>query len=181
MEEIKVALEDVVKETLKELERQGRLKNPYEKSPYKKTETLLYNLSKFYASLEFHKNQIKTIREYGLPKRSHSVPTYLSNGTLERKDARELIESKIAEEEKIIYRTEILLETIERAIETVSDEKGIGYCLFVENRSTGEIMDALGVSASTISKEKAKFIREVSVVLFPDGALDELLYDKGMN
>ena len=131
MEEIKVDLQDVVKETLKELERQGKLKNPYEKSPYKKTETILYNLNSFYDSINFHRQQIDTIREYGLPKKSKSVTTFIDKGgSIERKDEMELLESKIAEEEKIIYRTQILLEIIENAIDEVSDEKGIAYMLF---------------------------------------------------
>lgn len=177
MDKIEYDLQDVVKETLKELERQGKLKNPYDKSPYKKAESLMYNLASFYDSMEFHEKQIETLKEYGVPKRSKSVTTYLDkSGTIERKEEIELLEEKIASEQKLIYRTQIMLDIIENAIDSVIDDKGIGDMLFRYGKTPSEIAEELQISESTVSVAKRKFIKALSVRLFPDGSLEEALY-----
>lgn len=175
MEEMNI--QEIVKETLKELERQGKIKNPYDRSPYKKAESLMYNLQGFYISIEFHREKIEQIRKFGLTQKSKSITTYLDkSGTLEKKEELELIEEKLANEEKLIYRTRIMLDIIENAIDSVDDDKGIAKMLFRDGMTPTQIADDLDISESAVSRAKSKFIRALSVRLFPDGSLEEALY-----
>jgi len=170
-------IQEIVRETINELERQGKVKKPSDKTPYQRTEAILYNLNDFYKGIDFHMEQIEYIKSYGTQKKSKSFTTYLGEeGYIEKKSELELIDEKIEEEKKVIYRTQLLLDVIENAIDAVEDEKEIVTMLFRDKMTPTDVSISLGISESSVSRAKKAIINELARLLFPDALIKEYLY-----
>ena len=175
MEEIR----DIVKETIAELEKQGRIKKPNEKSAYQRAESLLYNLNGFYDAVDFHEQQIATLKEIGAPKKSKSITSYVANsGLREQKDDFEIVEEKIEDEKKVIYRTNLLLSILENAIADLPEDK-MPEIIEMYYRDRMEIMaiaEEIGKSHVTVSKYRKQMVAMIATRLFPDEVIKEILY-----
>ena len=172
-------IKEIVKETLTELEKQGRVKKPQEKTAYQRTESLLYNLNGFYDAIDFHEQQIATLKEIGAPKKSKSVTSYVANsGLREQKDDMEIVAEKIEDEKKVIYRTQILLNIIESAISELPDEKQpeIIDLIYRDRMDIMSVAEVVGKSHVTVTKNKKQMVAIISTKLFPDEVIKELLY-----
>ena len=174
-----VEIKEIIKETLAELEKQGRTKKPQDKTPYQRAETLLYNLNGFYDAIDFHEKQIEYIKEAGAPKKSKSVTSYVTNsGLREQKDDAEIVSEKIEDEKKVIYRTRILLNIIENAIAELPEEKMpeiIDY-IYRDRMDIRSVAEEVGKSHVTVAKNKKSMVGQIAVKLFPEESIKEILY-----
>ena len=172
-------VKEIIKETLTELEKQGRIKKPNEKTAYQRAESLLYNLNGFYEAIKFHEQQIEYLKAAGVPKKSKSVTSYVANsGLREQKDETEIIEEKIEEEKKVIYRTNILLSILENAIVELPEDKLpqiIDY-VYRDKMNIADVAEEVGVSHVTVSKNKKHMVGIIATRLFPDEVIKEILY-----
>lgn len=172
-------IKDIIRETLTELEKQGRVKKPQDKTTYQRAEALLYNLNGFYDAVEFHEQQIEFLKASGAPKKSKSITSYVANsGLREQKDDAEIVAEKIEDEKKVIYRTRILLSIIENAIADLPDEKlpEIIDLIYRDRMDIMSVADQVGKSHVTVSKNKKHMVGMIATRLFPDEAIKEILY-----
>ena len=172
-------IKDIIKDTIAELEKQGRIKKPQDKTAYQRTESLLYNLNGFYDAVEFHEQQIEFLKEAGAPKKSKSITSYVANsGLRENKDESEIVEEKIEEEKKVIYRTRLLLSIIENAISELPEEKlpEIIDLIYRDRMDIMSVAEEVGKSHVTVSKNKKQMVAMISIKLFPDESIKEILY-----
>ena len=172
-------IKDVVKETINELERQGKIKNPSDKSPYQRTEALLYNLNSFYDAIEFHYEQIELLKTAGAPKKSKSITSYVANsGLREIKDEAEIVDEKIEDEKKVIYRTRLLLGVVENALKDLPEDKCPEIIDFIyrERMNLEDVSKEVGVSHVTVAKYRKSMISTIATRLFPDETIKDILY-----
>jgi hypothetical protein len=178
-ETINDGIKDVVKETINELERQGKIKNPSDKTPYQRTEALLYNLNSFYEAVEFHYQQIEILKSEGAPKKSKSITSFVANsGLREQKDETEIVEEKIEDEKKVIYRTRLLLGIVENAIRDLPDDKcpEIIELIYRDGKSIECVADEVGKSHVTVAKYRNIMVKTIATRLFPDDTIKDILY-----
>ena len=172
-------VKEIVKETLAELEKQGRIKKPQEKSAYQRAESLLYNLNGFYDAVKFHKQQIEYLKAAGVPKKSKSITSYVANsGLREQKDDAEIILEKIEDEKKVIYRTNILLSILENAIAELPEDKApeIISLYYRDGMNITDVAEEIGISHVTVSKNRKHMVGIIATRLFPDEVIKEILY-----
>ena len=172
-------VKEIIRETLTELEKQGRIKKPQDKTAYQRAEALLYNLNGLYDAIEFHEQQIDYLAAVGSPKKSKSITSFVANsGLREQKDDTEIVEEKIEDEKKVIYRTRILLSIIENAIAEMPDEKipEIIDLIYRDRMDIMSVADQVGKSHVTVSKNKKYMVNAIATMLFPDEVIKEILY-----
>lgn len=172
-------VKNIITETLAELEKQGRIKKPQDKTAYQRTESLLYNLNGFYDAIDFHEQQIEYLKAAGAPKKSKSVTSFVANsGLREQKDDAEIVEEKIEDEKKVIYRTRILLAIIENAIAELPEEKlpEIIDLIYRDRMDIMSVAEEVGKSHVTVSKNKKHMVGMIATKLFPDEVIKEILY-----
>jgi len=170
---------EIVRDTITELEKQGKIKKPQEKTAYQRAEALLYNLNGFYDAVEFHEKQIEFLKEAGAPKKSKSITSYIANsGLREQKDDAEIIEEKIEDEKRVIYRTRVLLSILENAIGELPDEKmpEIIDLIYRDRMDIMSVADQVGKSHVTVAKNKKYMVGLIATKLFPDEVIKEILY-----
>lgn len=174
-----VEVREIVKEAITELEKQGRIKKPNEKTAYQRAESLLYNLNGFYDAIEFHEKQIEILKSVGVPKKSKSITSYVANsGLREQKDEKEILDEKIEDEKRVIYRTHVLLNILENAISELPDDKmpEIIDCVYRDKMNIMDVAEEVGVSHVTVSKNKKYMVGLIATKLFPDEVIKEILY-----
>ena len=168
----------IVQETILELEKQGKIRKPSEKSAYQKTEAILYNLGSVYKAVDFHNRMIDELIEYGAPKRSKSITTFNSQGGyIEKKTEQEIAEEKAREEAITVHRTQLLLTIIEAAIQEIREDlREALEMYYIDGMDLQLIADEIGVDVGTVSRRKKKATTELSIILFPDTNLKDGLY-----
>lgn len=172
-------IKEIVKETLTELEKQGRIKKPNEKSTSKRVEILLRKLNSLYDAIDFHEKQIEYLKTTGVPKKSKSITSYIANsGLREQKDDTEIIEEMIENEKKVIYRTRIQLSKLENAIAELPKDKfpEIIDLYYRDGMDIMSVAEEVGKSHVTISKNKKELIDIIATNLLPDEVIKEILY-----
>lgn len=172
-------IKEVVKETIVELERQGKIKNPSDKTPYQRTEALLYNLNSFYDAVQFHYQQIEILKKVGAPKKSKSITSFVANdGLREQKDEAEIVEEKIEDERKVIYRTRLLLGIVENALKDLPEDKcpEIINLIYRDGMTVERVAEEVEKSHVTVAKYRSFMVKTIATRLFPDETIKDILY-----
>lgn len=152
---------------------------PKSKSAYAKTEALLYNYHGFKRIIHEHKLEIETLRRCGIPKKSTSIVEYTpKSGTVHGIVLEDdTVESMIANVERSVEGTVQAISLIDKAMDTLKGDPY--YCIlemrYFEGRTQEDIADHLGCSQVTISKNKNRLVRELSMRLFPNQTINEML------
>lgn len=155
--------------------------NPHksERSAYAKTESLLYNYNNFKRIVEQRLEEIRTIREHGVPQRSKSIVQWSGvHGSpqkilLPSESVESAIRAVQASLEKILWAVDL----IEANMEALASDP---YYPILEMRyfkgyTQEQIALELGCSQVTVSKNKARLVRELAMRMFPEQVIDEML------
>ena len=171
---------DAVVNALKKQKLVGRSEKPQiERTAYQKTETLLYNYRGFKKLVEQRMQEIETIRQCGVPQRSKSIVQFSSRTNT--------VQGTVLPEESVeqaVYRVMCSIEDTVQAIEMVDNGmvtlQGDPYYEVLEMRyfdglTQEDIGIKFGVSQVTISNNLKRLVRELSLQLFPDQTVKELI------
>ena len=163
------------------LESKGLLGNPkpQEKSVYKKTELLLYNYMNFKRIIAEREEEIEGIRKYGVPTQSPSIVEYSpKRGTVHGlSTVEESVDTAIRSVQASVHDTVHIISLIDKCMETMKSDPY--YCIlemrYFEGRTQEDIADHLGCSQVSVSKNKNRLIKELSIKLFPNEAILEMI------
>lgn len=174
-------IEKYIAETIQrytsELRRQGLLKDN-KRTPFQKTETLLYNYNNFKAAIQDKYEQIEAIKKVGLPKRSTSITTFSSSptSTYEIKTDSDKAEEKIEAIEQSIQVTKNFISVIDAALDVLKDDHyfDIIRMKYFEGKTREEIAEHFDVDVSTISRNKNRLINLLQIRLFSDEVIYQI-------
>lgn len=166
---------DIVLEKLKSA---NRIKDN-NKTAYAKTETLLYNYNNFKKIITKRELEIDTIRKYGVPQKSTSIVGFTPKTntppsvTLEE----DAVECAIRTVQDSMVDTVQVIGMIDKAMDSLRNDPyyHILEMLYFEGRTQEDIATYFGVTQVTISKNKSRLVRELSLELFPNQAILEML------
>ena len=174
-----------VRETILDLKNEnffGEVKKPkvQEKTAYAKTEALLFNYMGFCKIVAERKQEIADIRKYGAPAKSA-----MSGG--ERVQTSRSVQGIVLPEESV----ENAVRTVEASVQgTVQAIALIDKCMaalkndmyyeilpmrYFEGRTLEDIGMYFGCDHSTISRNRSRLVRELSIKLFPDEVVNEMM------
>lgn len=150
------------------------------KSAYAKTEALLYSYNNFQKIVAERMQEIEDLQKYGVPGKSSMTGA-------ERVQSSNVVKGIVLPEESV----EAAVRNVERSVEgTVQAIALINKCMaalkndpyykvleyrYFEGRTQEDIALEFGVSQVTISNNKNRLVRELSMRLFPNQVIDEML------
>jgi len=158
-----------------ELKKQGLLRNN-KRTPFQKTETLLYNYNNFKAAIQDKHDQIEEIKNVGLRKRSKSITSISSNPTYEIKSDIDKAEEKIESIEQSIQVTKNFIRIIDNAIDMLKDDPyfDIIRMKYFEGKTREEMAEYYDVDVSTISRNKNRLVNLLQIRLFSDEVIYQI-------
>lgn len=173
--------EIVAKAVINALEGKTVSANPkMEKTAYKKTEMLLYNYPGFRRIVAERKQEIEDIRKYGVPQKSGTAITErVQNGNLPGGIVlpEESVEAAVRNVERSVEGTVQAIALIDKCMAALKSDpyyKVLEYRYF-EGRTQEDIALEFGVSQVTISNNKNRLVRELSMRLFPNQSIQEMM------
>lgn len=168
-------IDETIQKYTSELRRQGLLKDN-KRTPFQKTETLLYNYNNFKAAIQDKYEQIEAIKKVGLPKRSTSITTFSSSPTYEIKTNSDKAEEKIEAIEQSIQVTKNFISVIDAALDMLKDDHyfDIIRMKYFEGKTREEIAEHFDVDVSTISRNKNRLINLLQIRLFSDEVIYQI-------
>lgn len=153
---------------------------PKEKTAYQQTEQLLYNYRAFQKIVQERMDEIEDIKKYGVPKKSGAIVEYGGNvGGTPR--------GIVLPEESVETAVQRILDSVQDTVAAISlIDKCMAqlksdpyYCIlemrYFDGRTQEDIAFQLNCSQVTISKNKGRLVRELSMRLFPNKVIDELM------
>lgn len=176
MQDIQQIIKDTASEVVFELKRQGLLKDNT-KTPFQKTEQLLYNYNSFKSVIAEKQKTIADIKENGLPKKSKSITSFAGgDGMRDNKMEQELIIEQIESIEKSIVVTLRFIKIIDDALDKLKDDKYFDVIpmKYFEGKTYEEIATIMEKDVSTISRNRNRLINELKIRLFSDEVIYEI-------
>ncbi|WP_113674551.1 sigma-70 family RNA polymerase sigma factor [Vallitalea guaymasensis] len=172
---IETTAQMTAKKVVSELRRQGLLKDN-RRTPFQKTETLLYNYNNFKSAINDKYEQIKTIQCEGIPKKSSSITSFSSSPTYEIKSDADKADEKIEAIEQSIQVTKNFIGVIDSAIDALRDDPyfEIIPMKYFESKSRDDIAIFFDVDASTISRHKNRLVNLLQIRLFSDEVIYQI-------
>lgn len=170
----------VVKTTLETLEDKGMLKtNKKERSAYQKTEQLLYNYNGLKRVVEDRMKEIEEIKQYGVPTKSKSITQFGgASGTvkgivLEEESVEAAVRTRLAS----VQDTVQVIDQIDKCLDVLRKDQyfDILEMRYFEGRTQEDIAVYYGCSQVTISNNKNRLVKELSLLLFPDEVVNEIM------
>lgn len=167
--------EAIIKKFLLQLKQQKLVKDK-PTNAFRKTEQLLYKYNDFGEAIRNKEIEIDELKDYGLKKRSKSIIKFGPDSG-EVKTETERLEEKIAIMENAIEDTKQYIQIIDNALDKLADDKfyDIIPMKYFKGLTHEEISFELGVDAATITRHKNRLIKRLSIYLFPDEALNEMM------
>jgi RNA polymerase sigma factor (sigma-70 family) len=149
-----------------------------QKTAYQKTEMLLYNYNSFKKTIDERMLEIETLKTCGVPNKSASIVEY-SPGTKSVHGIRtvqESVDCAIRSVQASVHDTVQAISLIDKCMDSLKGDPY--YCIlemrYIEGRTQEDIADYLGVSQVSVSKNKKRLIKELSIKLFPNQAITEM-------
>ena len=167
-----------VVETITDLKRQNLITHG-KQTPFQKTETLLFNYNNFKAVIKDKEEQIEELRQYGLRKKSSSIPTFSgSTGLIEVKSDAEKAEEKIEAIEFSISTTRNFIRIIDDAINCLKDDPyyDVIRLRYFDNVSMEDLAVHFGCDVSTIRRNKNRLINLLQIRLFSDEVIQQIFH-----
>lgn len=166
---VKASAKETAKEIVQEL-KLSRMLRP-ELSYFKRVELMLYNYNTLKEALKTKDEDIKYIKEHGLPEKSGSIVVYQTSGGNITGEERYTMLLEKYEIEKMETLREI--KRIENALNKIRDDKyyiiiKLKYLNSKRNWTEEEIAEELDKDQSTIYRNKNRLINKIKVMLFPD-------------
>jgi RNA polymerase sigma factor (sigma-70 family) len=150
------------------------------KTAYQKTETLLYNYTKFTKLVEDKRREIEELCKYGVPQRSKSIVEYTpgSGGVQGTVLPEESVERAVRSVEQSIVETVQAIAMVDKGMESLRNDPYFELLemLYFEGRTQEEIADHFGVSQPTISSNRSRLVRELAMQMFPSQVAEEMIH-----
>lgn len=151
-----------------------------EKTAYQKTEQLLYNYNGFKRIVGEKMTEIDNLRKYGVPKKDGSIVQYSahSGGT---------VRGIVLEEESVEVAVRNVLDSVQGTIRAIDMINKAMSALstdpyyktlemrYFEGRTLEDIAADLKCGTMTVSRNKSRLVKELSMRLFPDQVISEYL------
>jgi RNA polymerase sigma factor (sigma-70 family) len=178
-EQIKSSMFDklatIIAEKVVEILKKSNLVKDNSKTAYQKTEQLLYHYKSFKKVIKERELEIETIKQYGVPQRSTSIVGYTpkTNSVPSMNLESDVVENAVRNVQASIYDTVQVIAMIDKAMDSLKQDP---YFKILEMRyfdgiTQEEIADHFGVSQVTISNNKNRLVRRLSIELFPSQAV----------
>lgn len=152
---------------------------PVGKTAYQKTEQLLYNYNGFKRIVAERQREIEEIRLYGVPKKCGAVGERVQNGNLPKGIVleEETVEDAIRTVERSVQGTVQAISLIDKCLSALENDPyyPILEMRYFEGRTQEDIAVRLNCAQKTVSVNKARLVRELSMRLFPDQVVDEMM------
>lgn len=147
------------------------------KSAYQKTEQLLYNYNGFKRIIKERELEIEEVLKYGVPQ-NNSVKEYVGRGGMPSglKLEEETVEAYVANVQRSVQGTVAAINLIDKCMDGLKSDPyyDILPMRYFEGRTQEDIADYFGVSQVSISKNKNRLVKELSIRLFPDQSINEM-------
>lgn len=149
------------------------------KSAYEKTEALLVNYVSLKRIVKERMDEIEEIKKYGVPDKrdpfGERVHTSHVGGGIVLEE--ESVESAVHKIHCALRPTVQAITMIDRGMERLKGDYyyGILEMLYFEQRTQEDIALEYGCSQVTISNNKNRLVKELSMILFPEQVVDEIL------
>ena len=150
-----------------------------DKSAYQKTESLLYNYVGFKRIVADKQLEIEQIKKYGVPQRSGSIVGYSPRGGTVRGTVlpEESVEQAVQRITESVQDTVDAIALVDNCMAALKDDPyyEILEMRYFEGRTQEDIALKFGVSQVTISNNKSRLVRELSMRIFPNQTVNEML------
>lgn len=154
-------------------------KTKTEKTAYQKTEQLLYNYRGFQKIVQERLDEIEEIKQYGVPKSCGAVGERVQGGTLPGGIVlpEESVEQAVHRIHCAIESTVRVIALIERSMELLSNDPyyKILEMRYFEGRTLEDIAAYYNCDSSTVSRNRSRLVKELSLRLFPDDVVNEYM------
>lgn len=172
-------IESTVKATVDELQKRNLVKKKVINT-FKKTEQLLYNYNAFLDVVKDKKEMIEQIQSVGLSKRSGSfIPMPEDTGFKTVKSEEEKENDAIESLENSIETTERFIKLIDNALETIANDPYFEVIKmhYFQGMKYAAIADKwpVTIDESTICRNKNRLVKKMSIYLFSDEVINEML------
>ena len=156
----------------------GNTTPKHEKTAYQKTEQLLYNYMNFKRIIKERMLEIEEIKLYGVPK-DNSVQEYVQRGGLPHGIVlpEESVESAVCRIQASVKTTVQAVTMIDKCMASLKQDPyyQVLEWIYFEGRTQEDIADEMKCSQMQISKQKTRLVRELSIRLFPNQAVEEMI------
>ena len=165
-------IESIITRTVREtIEAYRTTSSRSAKDAFKATERRLYALPDLRGKLEDDRELLAEIREHGLRQRSKSITRFTKSGV--RLTPEEIFEAVITDTEAEIAADEHEIETIERALTTISDDP---YYLvvtgkYIERMTDEKIAGEISCDTTTVCRNRKRLVQRLAVRLYGADAL----------
>jgi DNA-directed RNA polymerase specialized sigma subunit len=158
---------------------QAAQKPKSEKTAYQKTEQLLFNYIGFKRIVEERKQEIIDLRTHGVPGKSGSIVQYSpKSGTVHGTTLpEESVEAAVRSVEASVQGTIQVINLMDKCMASLKNDPyyEIIEMRYFEGRTLEDIGVYFGCDHTTISRNKNRLVRELSMRLFPDEVSKEML------
>lgn len=150
-----------------------------EKSAYAKTEALLYNYMGFKKIVAERNQEIEELRKYGVPQTCGAGGERVQNGNLPQGIVlpEESVENAVRNVQQSVEGTVHAITLIDKCMAALKNDPyyKILEMRYFEGRTQEDIALEYGCTQQTISNNKSRLVRELSMRLFPNQVVDEML------
>lgn len=158
----------------------GKVVQPkQEKSAYQKTEQLLYNYNGFKKIIAERKLEIEEVRKYGVPQTCGAGGERVQNGNLPHGIVlpEESVESAVQRIERSVDGTVQAIALIDKCMAALKSDPyyRVLELRYFEGRTQEDIATLFNCSQVTISNNKSRLVRELSMRLFPNQSIQEMM------
>lgn len=149
-----------------------------DKTAYKKTEQLLYNYNNFKKILADREKEIEELRKYGVPERSagfeYNPHSNLPQGIVLEEERVEAAVRNVQASVEGIVQAIVLIDKCMAALRN-DPYYSILPMRYFEGRTLEDIGVDFGKDAATISRNRVRLVKELSMRLFPNQYVNEIM------
>lgn len=150
-----------------------------EKTAYQKTEQLLYNYKGFKKIVQERLDEIEEIKQYGVPKNCGALGERVQGGALPGGIVLpdESVEQAVHRIHCAIESTVRVIALIERSMSLLSNDPyyDVLEMRYFEGRTLEDIAAHFKCDTSTVSRNRSRLVKELSLRLFPDDVVNEYM------
>lgn len=170
----------VAQAVVKALDGKSVSANPkVEKTAYQKCEQLLYNYNNFKKILVDRQQEIEELRKYGVPTKCGGVTDFVQKGGLPQGIVlpEESVEAAVHTVQKSVQGIVDAIALIDKCMATLRNDPYyvVLPMRYFEGRTLEDIGVELGKDTATISRNRVRLVKELSMRLFPDQYINELM------
>jgi RNA polymerase sigma factor (sigma-70 family) len=150
-----------------------------EKTAYQKTEQLLFAYNGFKRIVAERQQEIDDIRKYGVPEKASTVGERVQTSRTVQGIVlpEESVENAVRSVQESLWRVQSIVDLIDQSMATLKSDP---YYKTLELRyfkgwTQEDIALELHTTQKTISVNKTRLVKELSMHLFPEQAIDEMM------